>query len=77
RSGPPGRDIYAAFNASAATLFFTIPKSPSGRAWRLVVNTSAEPPADYFEPDTGPVVTPGTPVPLPDRSMIVLVSCEE
>jgi glycogen operon protein len=77
RSGPACCDLYTAFNASSHPLRFTIPASPSGRAWRLVVQTFAEPPVDYFEPETGPVVMEGSQIELPDYSMIVLLSEEK
>ncbi len=76
RPGPPGRDIYAAFNAGTEALKFTIPPSPTGRPWHMVLNTAAASPADYSEPGSGPVIEPGGELELPDRSMIVLVSTD-
>ena len=74
RGGPPDRDIYVAMNAWTSELSFQIPASPTGRIWRVAVETSAPSPGDIYEPDTGPIVTAGTTVKLSSYSTLVLVS---
>jgi glycogen operon protein len=74
RGGPPDRDIYVAMNAWTSELSFQIPASPTGRIWRVAVETSAPSPDDIYEPDTGPIVAVGTRVKLLSYSTLVLVS---
>lgn len=74
RGGGVDRDVYVAMNAWQEELSFTIPPSPTGRVWRVAVETGAAAPCDFYEPDTGPVVTSGQSLTLPACSMIVLVS---
>jgi glycogen operon protein len=68
------RDLYVAMNAYWEPLPFTIPSAPTGRRWRLAVDTGSPSPKDVYEPDQGPIVRPGRPYMLEGRSLIVLVS---
>lgn len=72
RDGKPEVDLYVAMSAGHETLEFTLPEPPGGTAWRIAVNTGANAPEDYFEPDAGPTLMPGDRITLPPFSMIVL-----
>lgn len=79
RCDPPGvidRDLYIAMSAYWKPLEFTIPSSPSGRRWRLAVDTSLASPDDARDLDQGPVVSVGSKYHVGPRSLIVLVSEE-
>lgn len=76
RGGPPDRDIYVAMNAWREALTIEIPSSPTGRFWRLAVETGAQSPRDIFSEDTGPQVAFGQKVVMPPYSMLILVSAE-
>jgi glycogen operon protein len=68
------RDIYVAMNASARPAEFRVPASPSGRAWRRVVDTSLPSPDDIVDEDLGPSVAVGRIYRVADHAMIILVS---
>jgi isoamylase len=70
----PDRDLYIACNAWSGPLDFRIPRAPSGKPWRRVIDTSLASPQDICEEDEGPVVLPLRRYPLAPHSMIVLVS---
>jgi glycogen operon protein len=74
RSDLVDRDLYVAMNAYWEPLAFTIPAAPTGRRWRLAVDTGSPAPSDVHEPDQGPIVRPGRPIMLEGRSLVVLVS---
>ncbi len=58
-TGGPDTDIYMIFNAERSNRIFQLPGSPSGRPWRLAVDTAAESPADIFENGSEKPVTRG------------------
>ncbi len=68
------RDVYIAMSAYWLPIDFTIPASPSGRAWRRVVDTSLPSPEDVLDDDDGPPVAIGKPYRVEPRSLVVLVS---
>ncbi len=68
------RDIYVAMNAYWEPLTFSIPASPTGRAWRRAVDTAQPSPDDIIDLDEGPTIPVMHPYRLEARSMIVLVS---
>lgn len=66
-------DFYMLFNASSDDKNFTVPAAPSGRPWRLTVDTSADEGADFFAAGNGPeTVTPC--VNMKSRSLKVLTA---
>jgi glycogen operon protein len=73
-SREPDRDFYVAFNAWVEPLPFEIPPSPSGRAWRLAVDTGQESPEDIVAPDEGLEVAAGSLYRVAPYGMIVLIS---
>jgi isoamylase len=71
----PDQDIYVAINGDRdQTLPLKVPKSPSGRPWRRVVDTSLLPPLDIVAEGTGPVVPAGATYRLPPLSLAVLIT---
>jgi isoamylase len=68
------RDIYVALNAGDASLEFTIPAAPSGRAWRRVVDTALPSPQDIVEEELAPYLPVLQRYSVQAHSMIVLVS---
>ena len=74
RPGVVDRDLYVAFNAWRRPLEFRIPAAPTGRTWRLAVDTAQPSPSDILEPDTGPRIEVGQIYPVESHAMIVLVS---
>jgi glycogen operon protein len=74
---PPGMadcDFYLAFNAWREALPFRIPASPSGRAWRRLVDTALAAPLDIVVPEDAPWVPEWTVYPVAPFSLVVLVS---
>jgi glycogen operon protein len=74
RLGLVDRDIYVAMNASVAPVDFTIPASPTGRPWRVRVDTSLPSPDDIIEEDQGPRVGLLQVYAVAAHAMIILVS---
>jgi isoamylase len=52
----PDRDFYVACNASRQAVRFRIPRSPSGRPWRRIVDTALASPLDIVSLREGPKV---------------------
>ena len=46
-------DFYFAVNTSNEALTFEVPPSPTGRKWRRLLDTAAEPPADFIAEGDG------------------------
>ncbi len=67
-------DFYVAMNAWIDPVDFVVPRSPTRRPWRRVVDTAAAPPADFLVEGTGPVVAEGDVLRLAAHSLVVLVS---
>jgi glycogen operon protein len=70
----PDCDFYVAMNAWQEPLVFRIPASPSGRPWKRVVDTAAEPPRDFIEESSAPPVAFDSSVRLAPFSTLILVS---
>jgi glycogen operon protein len=71
----PDQDIYVAINGDREqTMPLRVPKSPSGRPWRRVVDTSLSAPLDIVAEGTGPVVPAGATYRLPPLSLAVLIT---
>jgi isoamylase len=68
------RDIYVALNAHWEPATFTIPASPSGRAWRRTVDTALPSPDDALGLDEGLRIDVKHAYRVEARSMIILVS---
>lgn len=74
RPGVVDRDIYIAMNAHHEPVTCRIPASPSGRRWRVAVDTALPTPHDIRELDTGPLVQVLQPYAVEARSLVVLIS---
>jgi isoamylase len=70
----PDRDFYVAINGWQERIDFKIPRSPSGRPWRRLIDTVLASPRDIVELDEGPLVAVGGRYPVAARSVLVLVS---
>jgi glycogen operon protein len=70
----PDRDFYVACNAWCEALPFRVPCSPSGRAWRRVVDTALASPQDIVGLDQGPLVPAHAVYPVAPYSLVVLIS---
>jgi isoamylase len=70
----PDQDIYVACNAWEEPLAFRIPRSPSGRRWRRVVDTALPSPLDIVKEDEGPVVLAGSHYTLTAHALVVLIA---
>lgn len=54
------QDFYFACHTGSDPISFTVPASPSGRPWRLIIDTAGHSPNDFFEEGEGPVVKSGS-----------------
>jgi len=72
----PDRDFYVACNAWQDSLPFRVPNSPSGRAWRRIVDTAALPPSDIVDSEEGTPIPSQQVLNLASHSMVVLISEE-
>ncbi|MCS6852564.1 MAG: glycogen debranching protein GlgX [Gemmataceae bacterium] len=72
----PDRDFYVACNAWNEAVPFVIPPSPSGRAWRRVVDTALASPLDIVGLDEGPRIAPGAVYLVSPFALLVLISEE-
>jgi glycogen operon protein len=70
----PDRDFYIACNAWIKPILFRLPRSPSGRRWRRVLDTSLPPPNDLVALDSGPMAHEDAYYPLPPFTLLVLIS---
>jgi glycogen operon protein len=71
----PDRDFYVGINGDRERPApFRVAKSPSGRPWRRVVDTSLAPPQDIVAEGTGPVVPAGATYRLPPLAVAVLIT---
>jgi glycogen operon protein len=72
----PDRDVYVAMNVTPAPLSFTVPASPTGRRWHVVIDTTAPSPKDIVAEDEGAAVAPREVLTVPPFGMVVLMSEE-
>jgi glycogen operon protein len=71
----PDQDFYVAINGDREqTMPLRVPKPPSGKPWRRVVDTSLSPPLDIVAEGSGPVVPAGATYRLPPLSLAVLIT---
>lgn len=70
----PDCDFYVVCNAWQETLLFRIPRSPSGRPWRRVLDTALPSPQDIVEEDAGPRIPALSRYPVAPYSLVVLIS---
>jgi glycogen operon protein len=69
----PDRDFYIACNAWIDGIRFRVPRSPNGKPWRRIIDTSLLSPLDILDLDEGPVVDPESQYHIAAHSMIVLI----
>jgi isoamylase len=74
RTPVPDADLFAAFNASAEVVTITLPPSPSGAPWRLVIDTYAESPEDVHAEGTGPSFDGGDSLAIEPFSTVVMLT---
>ncbi|VTS03846.1 glycogen debranching protein GlgX [Tuwongella immobilis] len=67
-------DLYVAMNASSESLPFLIPRSPSGRIWRRVVDTALASPLDILPETEAPRIVDNSTYIVAPNSLIVLIS---
>ena len=67
-------DFYVAFNAKAEATKFRLPKSPSGKPWRRVVDTARVAPDDFVAEGEGPVVEADSRYTVAGFALIVLTA---
>jgi isoamylase len=70
----PDRDFYIICNAWREPLGFRVPRSPSGRPWRRVVDTALPSPLDIVEDDAGPQVAADSRYTAAPYSLVVLMT---
>jgi glycogen operon protein len=70
----PDRDFYMICNAWQEPLGFRVPRAPSGRPWRRVVDTNLPSPLDVVEDDEGPLVRADARYTAAPYSLVVLMS---
>jgi glycogen operon protein len=70
----PDRDFYVACNAGREARPFRVPRAPSGRPWRRLVDTALPAPQDVVGLDEGPMVPAGSVYATAAHSAVVLVS---
>ncbi|MBN1496890.1 MAG: glycogen debranching protein GlgX [Spirochaetes bacterium] len=72
-NGTADSDLYMIFNAEEADRVFEIPEAPSGKRWRIALDTAKASPDDIFGPGEGPILEKDR-YPVSGRSTVVLVS---
>src|SRR5262249_31313001 len=72
----PDRDFYVACNARSEPVSFRIPRSPSGRPWRRIVDTALNSPLDIVAAGEGPRVAATSAYPVAPFAAVVLISDE-
>ena len=61
-------------NGAATVEIIAVPKSPTGRRWRRLIDTGATGPADFLGENSGDVVPSGAPLSVAAFGLIVLLS---
>ncbi|CAN5520791.1 glycogen debranching protein GlgX [soil metagenome] len=74
RDGGPDADVYIAMNSSHESATIRIPVSPSGNAWRRVVDTARKSPNDFVDEGTGETLIAGEILTMEGFSTIILLS---
>ncbi len=73
KNGESDNDIYMAFNAGDRDLEFLVPSAPSGRSWRVAVDTAKDAPDDIYENGKEPAMD-NDKLRLEHHSMIILLA---
>jgi glycogen operon protein len=72
--GQTESDLFILFNAGTSPVDFFIPALPTGKIWRLAVNTSRTAPDDLFEPGKEPLIQGQNGFRLEPRSSGILLT---
>ena len=67
-------DLFILFNADTSPVDFFIPALPTGKNWRLAVDTSREAPDDLFDPRKEPLIQTQNGFRLESRSSAILLT---
>ena len=70
----PDNDFLVVMNGAATPDAIAVPKSPTGRRWRRLIDTAAASPDDLFAESLGAVVTSGAPLLVAAFGLAVLIS---
>ena len=70
----PDRDFYVALNGGPQAVKAAVPPAPTARRWRLLLDTAAESPADFFPAPGGRVVKPGEVLTVAPFALVALRS---
>lgn len=70
----PDCDFYVACNARAEAVSFRIPRSPSGRAWKRIVDTALKSPRDIVAPGEGIKVAVGASYRVAPFAAMILIT---
>ena len=72
-TGARDADIYIIFNADVKNSYFEIPQAPSGRPWKLILDTANPSPDDFFPEEMAPLLE-GSRYYVRKQSTVVLIS---
>ena len=72
--GQAGPDLFLLFNADTSPIDFFVPALPTGKNWRLAVDTSREAPYDLFDPGKEPLIQGQNGFRLEPRSSAILLA---
>ncbi|MFO0938185.1 MAG: alpha-amylase family glycosyl hydrolase [Gemmataceae bacterium] len=64
-------DFYFALHAGVEPAKFIMPASPSGRPWKLVIDTAAASPRDIFPEENGPNCPVGKPIDVASFAVVI------
>ncbi len=67
-------DLFLLFNADVNAVDFYLPALPTGKIWRLAVDTSQTAPDDFFDPGKEPLVRGQNGFQLEPRSSVILLT---
>ena len=70
----PDNDFLVAMNGSATSETIAVPKAPTGRRWRQLIDTAAASPDDFSPENLGAVVPSGAPLSVAGFGLVVLLS---
>ena len=73
-AGQSEPDLFLMFNADNTSVDFSIPALPTGKIWRLAVNTSRTAPDDLFDPGKEPSMQGQISFRLEPRSSAILLT---
>ncbi len=67
-----GNHLYVAFNATQNNISITLPESPVGSVWHVIVNTGNSTPTDYYEEEIAPRINSGGVSLVPHAAILLL-----